>query len=100
MGDSAGYTPRLLRQSYVVVPLHHKLNQEKRTKIYFDYSNKHKHALLFATDVASRGLDFPNVDWVVQVDAPEDKSNYIHRVGRTARYKSGGKSLLFVTPQE
>ncbi len=32
-----------------------------------------------------RGLDFPNIDWVVQVDAPEDPAMYIHRVGRTAR---------------
>jgi hypothetical protein len=42
-------------------------------------------ACLFATDVAARGLDFPNVDWVVQVDCPEDVPTYVHRVGRTAR---------------
>ena len=41
---------------------------------------------MFATDIAARGLDFPNVDWVVQADAPEDNAMYIHRVGRTARY--------------
>ena len=40
---------------------------------------------MFATDIASRGLDFPDIDWVVQVDAPEDTNMYIHRVGRTAR---------------
>lgn len=34
------------------------------------------------------------------MDCPEDTTTYIHRVGRTARYKSNGKSLIFITPQE
>ncbi len=44
-----------------------------------------EHMVLFATDIAGRGLDFPSVDWVVQMDCPEDTATYIHRVGRTAR---------------
>lgn len=59
-----------------------------------------KHAVLFATDIAARGLDFPAVDWVLQVDAPEDVETYIHRVGRTARYESAGNGLLFLLPSE
>lgn len=88
-----------LQPGIPVMALHGKLAQERRTKIYFDFLQR-PHAILFATDVAARGLDFPNVDWVVQVDAPEDKEMYIHRVGRTARYNQGGKSLLMVTPAE
>jgi ATP-dependent RNA helicase DDX10/DBP4 len=88
-----------LQPGIPIMALHGKLVQERRTKIYFDYLQK-PHAVLFATDVAARGLDFPNVDWVVQVDAPEDKDMYIHRAGRTARYKSGGNALLMVTPSE
>jgi ATP-dependent RNA helicase DDX10/DBP4 len=45
-------------------------------------------------------LDFPDVDWVVQADAPEDREMYIHRAGRTARYRKGGSSLLILTPFE
>jgi len=88
-----------LQPGIPVMALHGKLVQERRTKIYFDFLQR-PNAVLFATDVAARGLDFPNVDWVVQVDAPEDKDMYIHRVGRTARYNKGGKSLLCVTPGE
>jgi len=88
-----------LRPGVPVMALHGKLAQEKRTQIYFDFLQR-PHAVLFATDIAARGLDFPNVDWVVQVDAPEDRDMYIHRAGRTARYRSGGKSLLLLTPSE
>ncbi len=56
--------------------------------------------MLFATDIASRGVDFPAVDWVVQYDVAEDVDTYIHRVGRTARYKAKGNALLFLTPAE
>jgi ATP-dependent RNA helicase DDX10/DBP4 len=88
-----------LRPGVVVMALHGKLVQTKRTQIYFDFLQR-PHAVLFATDIASRGLDFKAVDWVVNLDAPEDRDMYIHRVGRTARYKAGGKSLLVLTPQE
>ena len=59
-----------------------------------------KHAVLFATDIAARGLDFPGVDWVLQVDAPEDVDTYVHRVGRTARYGRGGRALMMLVPSE
>ena len=56
--------------------------------------------VMFATDIAARGLDFPSVDWVLQMDCPEDVSAYIHRVGRTARYTAGGRALLLLSPAE
>eukprot|EP00816_Leptocylindrus_hargravesii_P005929 CAMPEP_0196811982 /NCGR_PEP_ID=MMETSP1362-20130617/20171_1 /TAXON_ID=163516 /ORGANISM="Leptocylindrus danicus, Strain CCMP1856" /LENGTH=775 /DNA_ID=CAMNT_0042187397 /DNA_START=43 /DNA_END=2367 /DNA_ORIENTATION=- len=82
-----------------IMCLHGKIKTAKRTQIYFDFVQR-PHAVLFATDVASRGLDFPKVNWVVQMDAPEDKEMYIHRVGRTARYTAGGRSLLCLLPSE
>lgn len=88
-----------LQPGVPLMALHGKLKQDTRTKLYFDFLQR-PHAVMFATDVAARGLDFPNVDWVVQADAPEDVEMYIHRVGRTARYTSVGKALLLVLPQE
>jgi len=79
--------------------LHGKVKQEKRTLVYMDFLRK-KFACMLATDIAARGLDFPAVDWVLQVDAPEDAAMYIHRVGRTARYNANGRALLMLLPSE
>ncbi|KAF9463268.1 ATP-dependent RNA helicase dbp-4 [Collybia nuda] len=79
--------------------LHGKQKQTARLATYTKFTSS-SHAVLFATDIAARGLDFPAVDWVLQLDAPEDADTYIHRVGRTARYESKGKGLLFLLPSE
>jgi superfamily II DNA/RNA helicase len=55
---------------------------------------------LLCTDVASRGLDVPDVSWTVQFDAPVDPSSYVHRVGRSARAGREGKSLVFLSRKE
>jgi ATP-dependent RNA helicase DDX10/DBP4 len=68
--------------------LHGKMKQAKRMGVFYKFSESQAMVLL-ATDIAARGLDFPDVDWVVQVDCAEDAEAYIHRVGRTARFQSG-----------
>ena len=88
-----------LRPGLSVLALHGKLSQQKRLEVYTKFATT-PHCVLFATDVASRGLDFPNVDWVLQIDAPEDLETYIHRVGRTARFRSKGQALLLLDPEE
>jgi len=88
-----------LKTGASLMEIHGRQKQIKRTAIYFEFVER-KFATLFATDVASRGIDFPAVDWVIQVDIPEDTDTYIHRVGRTARYKYKGSSLLMVQPHE
>ncbi|XP_053214874.1 probable ATP-dependent RNA helicase DDX10 [Panonychus citri] len=82
-----------------MMALYGSLHQLRRMNIYNDFKSS-KRACLIATDIASRGLDFPAVNWVVQLDCPEDTNQYIHRAGRTARYHKGGESLLFLTPSE
>lgn len=79
--------------------LHGKQKQVKRMSIFYEFCQK-KDAFLFCTDIAARGLDFPAVDWVIQVDCPEDVDTYVHRVGRTARYDSAGNGILFLLPSE
>ncbi|KAI8906041.1 P-loop containing nucleoside triphosphate hydrolase protein [Gorgonomyces haynaldii] len=79
--------------------LHGKQKQQKRLGIFTQFCKK-ENACLFATDIAARGLDFPSVDWVIQVDCPEDVPTYIHRVGRTARFNSSGNALLLLLPSE
>jgi ATP-dependent RNA helicase DDX18/HAS1 len=83
-----------------VLALHGKQKQQKRTNTFFEFCNA-EHGTLICTDVAARGLDIPAVDWIVQVDPPDDPKDYIHRVGRTARGTNGkGRSLIFLQPSE
>ncbi|XP_023254070.1 probable ATP-dependent RNA helicase DDX31, partial [Seriola lalandi dorsalis] len=51
-------------------------------------------------DVAARGLDLPQVTWILQYTPPTAAAEYVHRVGRTARIGGRGSSLLFLTPAE
>lgn len=57
-------------------------------------------AMLLCTEVASRGLDFGNVDWVINFDVPADCKAYIHRVGRAARLGQRGNAITLLTPNE
>ncbi|KAK3770863.1 hypothetical protein RRG08_036463 [Elysia crispata] len=80
--------------------IHGKQKQTKRTQTFFEFCNADS-GILLCTDVAARGLDIPQVDWIIQYDPPDDPKEYIHRVGRTARGENGqGNALLFLNPQE
>merc|ERR1719262_37839 len=60
-----------------------------------DFKSKKKDVLV-ATDVASKGLDFPEIQHVINYDMPEDIENYIHRIGRTGRGNRQGVATTFV----
>lgn len=83
-----------------VLDLHGRQKQNKRTTTFYKFC-KAQSAILISTDVAARGLDIPDVDWIIQFDPPDEPKEYIHRVGRTARGVDGrGKALLFLLPSE
>jgi len=56
--------------------------------------------VMIATDVAARGLDIQDVEYVVNYDFPNDIENYIHRIGRTGRVEKKGKSITYMTPDD
>ncbi|XP_058476530.1 ATP-dependent RNA helicase DDX18 [Solea solea] len=83
-----------------VMAIHGKQKQTKRTTTFFQFCNADS-GILLCTDVAARGLDIPEVDWIVQYDPPDDPKEYIHRVGRTARgINARGHALLILRPEE
>ncbi|XP_057346675.1 probable ATP-dependent RNA helicase DDX10 isoform X4 [Manis pentadactyla] len=88
-----------LRPGISILALHGRQHQMRRMEVYNEFVCK-RAAVLFATDIAARGLDFPAVNWVLQFDCPEDANTYIHRAGRTARYKEDGEALLILLPSE
>ncbi|KAF4460596.1 ATP-dependent RNA helicase [Fusarium albosuccineum] len=79
--------------------LHSRMSQNKRTKITNEYRDA-RSAILVATDVVARGMDFPGVTTVIQVGIPADKQSYIHRLGRTARADADGRGHLIVSAAE
>lgn len=87
----------LLRNlGFNAVCLHGQLSQPKRLGALTKFKSGQRN-ILVATDVASRGLDIPNVDLVLNFDIPSHGKDYIHRVGRTARAGKAGRSVAFVT---
>lgn len=82
-----------------IYALHGSMTQKDRTSVFHSFAASQS-SILLCTDVASRGLDLPAVDWVVQFDIGEEVSDYIHRVGRSARIGREGRACIFVTSTE
>eukprot|EP00099_Drosophila_melanogaster_P018911 NP_610090.1 uncharacterized protein Dmel_CG9253 [Drosophila melanogaster] len=78
------------------IPLHGQMSQNKRLAALNKFKAKNR-SILISTDVASRGLDIPHVDVVVNFDIPTHSKDYIHRVGRTARAGRSGKAITLVS---
>lgn len=76
--------------------MHGDIAQNQREVTLKRFKEK-KFSVLVATDVASRGLDIPCVDLVVQIEPPKDAETYIHRSGRTARAGRSGTCITFYT---
>ena len=95
---------RAIRRMFM---LHGKMPQRKRESVYGEFlaaggSNNGgvDGAVLVCTDVAARGIDIPDVNWIIQYDPPTDPDFYVHRVGRTARAGRSGNALLLLQESE
>nr|XP_037291844.1 ATP-dependent RNA helicase DDX55-like isoform X1 [Rhipicephalus microplus] len=87
-----------LLKNMTIISIHGKMKR-KRQKIFNRFMKMHK-GVLVCTDVMARGVDIPDVQWVVQYDAPKSSSSFIHRCGRTARMGNEGNAVLLLMPSE
>ncbi|KKR39354.1 MAG: DEAD/DEAH RNA helicase, partial [Candidatus Woesebacteria bacterium GW2011_GWB1_40_101] len=85
----------LVARGFRADAIHGNKNQNQRMRI-LDRFKRSEIQILLATDVASRGLDIPNVSHVINYDLPESYENYIHRIGRTGRADKKGVAMTFV----
>ena len=74
------------------------LQQQLRSATIAKFSSSSEPSILFSTDLASRGLDLPNVDLVVEYDPAFSSDDHLHRVGRTARAGKEGTAICFLMP--
>ncbi|QQS38849.1 DEAD/DEAH box helicase [Candidatus Woesebacteria bacterium] len=85
----------LVKRGFKSGAIHGNKKQNQRNKV-LDLFKRNEIKVLIATDVASRGLDIPNVSHVINYDLPESKEAYIHRIGRTGRADQKGVAVTFV----
>ncbi|XP_062038552.1 ATP-dependent RNA helicase DDX55 [Lepus europaeus] len=81
-----------------ILCIHGKM-KHKRNKIFMEFRSLPS-GILVCTDVMARGIDIPEVNWVLQYDPPSSASAFVHRCGRTARIGHGGSALVFLLPME
>ncbi|OOQ87955.1 ATP-dependent rRNA helicase spb4 [Penicillium brasilianum] len=90
--------PIILGDEFLLVPLHGKHAANVRQKNFARFTTSTTPSILLTTDVASRGLDIPSVDLVVQIDPPSDPKTFIHRCGRAGRAGRRGLSIVLLHP--
>ncbi|XP_054164746.1 probable ATP-dependent RNA helicase DDX31 [Oppia nitens] len=79
--------------------LHGSMDQSKRQQVFREFRQT-RNGVLFCTDVAARGIDVPEVDWIIQYNCAPKPEDFVHRVGRTARIGKLGNAVQFVLPTE
>ena len=89
----------LERQGLNAITIHGDKDQKEREKSMQAF-RKGEQKTLIATDISARGIDVPNVDFVVNYDLPDSAEQYVHRVGRTGRGREKGQALSFCAAEE
>ncbi len=90
---------KLTRENIPCAAIHSDKTQNQRTRA-LDGFRKGQVRVLVATDIASRGIDVPDVSCVVNMELPLETESYVHRIGRTARAGESGAAISFVTGEE
>ena len=90
---------KLLREDIACAAIHSDKTQNQRTRA-LDGFRRGQVRVLVATDIASRGIDVPDVACVVNMELPLETESYVHRIGRTARAGESGAAISFVTVEE
>ncbi|KAG6041939.1 ATP-dependent rRNA helicase spb4, partial [Claviceps citrina] len=90
--------PGLLPAGFSLIPLHGKHPAKVRERNFARFLGAVSPTVLLTTDVAARGLDIPQVDLVVQIDAPSDPKVFIHRSGRAGRAGRKGLAVVMLHP--
>merc|ERR1712086_268715 len=85
----------LLLKGCLAVAIHGGKDMEERLRAVKEFKS-FKKDILVATDVASKGLDFPEIQHVINYDMPDDIENYVHRIGRTGRCGKTGVATTFI----
>jgi len=89
----------LTEQGFATSFFHGGLEQKQREAALYRFSNGSANVLV-ATDLASRGLDIPDIQNIIHYHMPESEEGYIHRVGRTARWDKQGRAFFITGPEE
>lgn len=98
--DSVERTAEYLRkQGFAACQMHGGMEQKQREDALYKFSNGSAN-ILVATDLASRGLDIPDIDNIIHYHLPLGEEGYIHRVGRTARWNATGTTFFMLGPEE
>ena len=90
---------KLLRENIRCAAIHSDKTQGQRTRALDGFRHGEVRVLV-ATDIASRGIDVPDVSCVVNMELPLETESYVHRIGRTARAGESGAAISFVTGEE
>ncbi|MBO4826366.1 MAG: DEAD/DEAH box helicase [Prevotella sp.] len=98
--DSVERTDGFLREcGFYTSAFHGGMEQKQREDALYKFSNGSANVMV-STDLASRGLDIPDIENIIHYHLPESEEGYIHRVGRTARWDKGGRAFFILGPDE
>lgn len=86
-------------KKHTVEALHSKLDSKSRLEILKRF-RKSEFRVLISTDLTCRGIDVQQVSYVINYDVPNDVCNYLHRIGRSGRYKKKGVAITFITKRD